>query len=77
MSHLNDVGVSRQYDRSNRPYILTSISARSGAACTEKRIWKSSSVSALTVCVWTSHEDVRMRPIKFNDAGCTRAGRSL
>jgi len=63
MSHLNDVGVSRQYDRSNRPYILTSISARSGAACTEKRIWKSSSVSALTVCVWTSHEDVRMRPI--------------
>jgi hypothetical protein len=30
MSHLNDVGVSRQYDRSYRPYILTSIPARSG-----------------------------------------------
>ena len=60
-------------ERQQQTYILTSISARSTAACTEKRIWRSSSVSALTVCICTSNEDAHNRPIKFNDGVCILA----
>lgn len=49
-------------------YILQPNLRRSGLWCTEKRMWPSSSVSALTDCTCARHEDLVLRPIKFNES---------
>ena len=71
MSHPNDVGVSRHIDDLLSAYILQPNLQRSALRCTEKRMWRSSSVSALTERTRTWNEDAVLRPIKFNDLAQT------
>src|ERR1700689_1977869 len=63
MSHQNDVGFSRQYRApTTHPYSAIQ-NVRICAVSSENRIWRSSSVSALTDCECASNEDALMKSL--------------
>jgi hypothetical protein len=72
MSHRNDVGFSRHIDRVLAAYILSRNLQRFAPRRTEKRMWRSSSVSALTERTRASTEDAVLGAIKFNEHPRTR-----
>jgi hypothetical protein len=69
MSHPNDVGVSRHVDSPSCAYILQPELRDGASGRAEKRMRRTSSVSALTERAGASNDDVTLKAIKFNALG--------